>query len=263
MIETGKKATLAVSYGTAYRMQYERTVNRIEHALAATFPERQLFSAWTSPFMRNRMEASCGMNVDSVEDAVQRMSALGVEDVIIQFLLVAEGEEYERAVSTVKANSACFARMAIGRPLLSREVDAGALAEALSMHYAAIPENEMLAFMAHGTPDADAPMIGCMNGAFRNKGLERFAVGTLEGRPGIEPVLAAIRGLRPKTVTVAPFMIAAGKHTLRDMAGEGERSWKSIIAREEVEVHCILSGLGEYAETAELFVRHAKEAEKL
>ena len=263
MTETNKKAILAVSYGTADPEQYERTIAKIEGTLASAFPERRLFSAWTSGFMRGRIMASCGMCVDSVDDAMKRMADYGVEDVIVQFLLVSEGEEYDRVICAVKRYAERFRRISVGRPLLSRTEDADALAEKLSAHYASIPENEMLVFMAHGTPDADSSMTAASNDSFSALGSDRFAVGTLEGKPGIEPVLRALNKRKPRLIHIAPLMISVGKHTLRDIAGEGERSLKSIIAREGVKTHCILHGLGEYAEITELFVRHAKEAETI
>ncbi|MCR4893542.1 MAG: sirohydrochlorin cobaltochelatase, partial [Eubacteriales bacterium] len=80
--------------------------------------------------------------------------------------------------------------------------------------------------------------------------------------PGIAPVLEAVRKLRPKKVFLTPLLVVAGDHATNDMAGDEEDSWKNQLLREGVEVECVVKGLGEYEKVRELYIEHAKEADK-
>ena len=52
-----EKALLVVSFGTSHPETKEKTIEAIENDLAAAFPDRRLYRAWTSSMLR-RMSAS-------------------------------------------------------------------------------------------------------------------------------------------------------------------------------------------------------------
>ena len=66
----------------------------------------------------------------------------------------------------------------------------------------------------------------------------------------------------PKEVLLAPLLVAAGEHAIRDMAGDSPKSWKNQIEKEGPSVIPILRGMGEYETVRALYVRHAKQAEE-
>ena len=63
-------------------------------------------------------------------------------------------------------------------------------------------------------------------------------------------------------MVLIPFLVVAGEHVQKDMAGEEERSWKSRFEKSGYEVDCVMRGLGEYPGIRRMYVRHGKEAEK-
>ena len=54
-------------------------------------------------------------------------------------------------------------------------------------------------------------------------------VGTVEGTPSLDYVLARLKAAKAKTVWLRPLMSVAGDHAQNDMAGPEEDSWKSML----------------------------------
>ena len=74
----------------------------------------------------------------------------------------------------------------------------------------------------------------------------------MEGYPDFSKVLNELLAAGFKKALLAPFMMVAGDHALNDMAGDFPDSWKSQLLSAGIEVRCLLKGLGEYPEIAEL-----------
>ena len=85
-------------------------------------------------------------------------------------------------------------------------------------------------------------------------------IGCVEGYPGIEDVLEMLRLHQVKKVILKPFMVVAGDHTLNDMSGDEEDSWKSILIKNGFEVIVVNEGLGEHDNFARIFVDNAIDA---
>ena len=52
-----EKALLVVSFGTSHAETRRRTIEAIEADLQAAFPERRLYRAWTSGFLRKKLRS--------------------------------------------------------------------------------------------------------------------------------------------------------------------------------------------------------------
>jgi sirohydrochlorin cobaltochelatase len=85
-------------------------------------------------------------------------------------------------------------------------------------------------------------------------------LGTLEGYPGLEDVVADVEESGVKKVRLIPFLLVAGGHVFKDVAGENEGSWKSTIERQGFETKVHLQGLGNCTEIIGLFLEHTKES---
>ena len=57
-------------------------------------------------------------------------------------------------------------------------------------------------------------------------------------------------------------MVVAGYHSINDMAGDEEDSWKSILVKNGFEVITVTKGLGENEAFCDIFVDHAVDAAK-
>ena len=57
-------------------------------------------------------------------------------------------------------------------------------------------------------------------------------------------------------------MVVAGRHAVKDLAGDTENSWKGILLKEGFRIETVLHGIGEWSEVQELFADHAAAAIK-
>ena len=257
------KAILVVSFGTAYAETRKKTIEAIEADLAAAFPERKLYTAWTSGMILRKLKNRGEETRDTLAEALERMERDGVADVLVQPTFLQAGYEMRLARETLEAWRPRFARVALGEVLVAGPADLDALAAALEAHFAAVGADEALVLMGHGSEDSEFYPYEMLTEAFRRGGRGNFCVGTVECEPGIEPALDMVRARKPKRTYLAPLMIVAGDHAVNDMAGDEPDAWKNRIAALGTEPVCVLKGLGEYAEVRDLFIRHARAAVSL
>ncbi len=255
------KAILAVSFGTAYGDTRKKTIGAIEADLAAAFPDRRLYAAWTSGMILRKLEKRGEEAPMTLTRALETMERDGVKDLLVQPTFFLEGYEMRLLRETLEAWKGRFQTLRLGKVLVAGPADLEALAAALERQFDRVGEDEVLALMGHGSEETAENPYEALNAAFRRDGRPNFAAGTVEFDPGIGPVLDLVRQRKPKKVYLAPLMIVAGDHANNDMAGEEPESWKNRMAALGTEPECILRGLGEYPEVRALLVQHAREAE--
>ena len=90
------KALLMVSFGTSYPETLEKNISRIEAALAAALPDRTLFRAFTSGMILRKLARRDGVQIDNVDQALERLAREGYEDVLLQPTHILNGEEYDK-----------------------------------------------------------------------------------------------------------------------------------------------------------------------
>ncbi len=256
------KGLLVVSFGTSVAETREKTIAAIERDLAAAFPERKFYRAWTSGIIRRKLRSTEGLEIDSVEEALERMSADGITDLLVQPTHMLPGEEYGKVLRALDASASRFARLRLGKPLLTTGADVSAVAAFLEDAFSDVGPDELLALMGHGSAEAEPNYYLLLAEAFRKDGKDNFCVGTVEEEPGFAPVLEAARARKPKCVRLLPFMVVAGDHALNDMAGEGEDSWAGMLRKEGFAVDCILRGMGEFPRLRSMYIAKAKQAEE-
>ncbi|MCR4723523.1 MAG: sirohydrochlorin cobaltochelatase [Eubacteriales bacterium] len=254
-IKNGTKALLAVSFGTAYSGP-QSDITAVETSLRSAFPDHSFYRAWTSSVLRKRLEKE-GEHIFSVEGALECMASEGVKEVVVQPTHMLYGEEYRRTEETVRSYAGRFTRLSVGAPLLNDEKDVARLTGILEKEYT-IQEGELLALMGHGSANMSLPVYELMQKQFILDGYKQVCIGTVEFDPGIEPVLARIRREKPKRVHLVPLLVSVGGHVIKDMAGDGEDSWKNQILREGTEVECHMTGLGKVEAVREMYIRHAE-----
>ena len=255
-----EKGLLVISFGTSYQDTCEKTIAALEKDLAAAFPDRAFYRAWTSGFIRKKLKERDGIEILSPEDAFAKMKEDGIKDVLIQPTHMLAGGEFEKVTSALQPCMDAFEKAVIGRPLMESEEDIRAFVEKLAEITGTIAEDEMAVFMGHGSSETKIPVYDMINRICEETGHKNIVVGTVEFEPGIAPVLAKVKEQKPKKVYLAPLLVVAGDHANNGMAGDEEDSWKNQIAKEGPEVECIIKGLGEYKEIRALYVQHAKEA---
>ena len=251
---------LSVSFGTVDEGAYARSIGAIEEALSTAFPERQLYSAWTSAFVAARVQAETGAHHDTLAEAFARLSADGVDDLLISTTCLTQG----RAMDKVDAAAAAWVNEGSARtahltsPLLANEADRRMVAQTVCSAFADVAETEVVLLMGHGVAGSHNEMYRQMQDALTAVGVPRVFLALVEGSPGFDEALARVEKLRPTCVHLAPFMMVAGGHVHVSLVGDAPDSWKSQLEARGMKTHAVLRGLGEYAEIRNLVVRHAR-----
>lgn len=258
--EAQKPVLLVVSFGTSYSDTREKTIDAIEAEMAAAFPEYEVRRAFTSQTIIDKLASRDGLEIDNVPQAMERLVEDGVKAAVIQPTHVMNGIEYDQLVSEATPFAEQFDAFAIGTPLLTTTDDYFATIEAIANELPEGGEKDAVVLMGHGTHHFANATYAAMDYMFKAAGHNNVFVGTVEGYPEIDTVLAQVEAFGAEKVTLLPLMIVAGDHAENDMAGDEEDSWKILFKAEGYEVDAVLKGLGEYEGIRALFIEHAKAA---
>ena len=252
------KVMLVISFGTSYNDSRDITIGAIENALQAAYPDYEVRRAFTSQIIIDILEERENLDIDNVTEAMERLIADGVQEVIVQPTHVIRGFEFDDIVDEVSEYADKFASLKIGDPLLSSDEDYTRVIDAITSETATYNQDgTAIVFMGHGTHHDANATYGRLQDLLLEAGHSNYFVGTVEGAPLIEDVIPLIEGIGATKVVLLPLMVVAGDHANNDMAGDEEDSWKSILEAEGYEVEPILSGLGQYAAIHQIYIDHA------
>lgn len=258
----GKKALMVVSFGTTV-LRARRAIENLEARLHAAFPEYDLCRAFTSRMVARKIEKEEGVYIPSPAELLEQLADADYEEVRCQSTHVIPGIEYEKLMAQLGAYQGRFAQLTVGAPLLQSTQDYLRLTALLLEHMPRLAADEAFVFMGHGTEHPANAAYALVENSFRYHGAERVYVGTVEGFPHFDYVLARLHRHAVTKVHLAPLMIVAGDHAQNDLAGEQEDSWKSRLESEGYGVEIHLTGLGEMDTVADIFVDHCKQAQTL
>lgn len=256
-----KKAILVVSFGTSYKETREKTINEIVQRVAMAYPEYEVRQAYTSQMVIDKVKAKEGLEIDNVEEAMQKLVDEGYGTLIVQPTHIIAGNESTKMHEAIVPFKDYFVMVTIGEPLLSDPDDFQGVVDVLSgemMLYSDLGVSIVL--MGHGTDHCSNVVYSELENAFRQRGITNYYVGTVEAEPGVEEILGRVKETDTAKVILVPFMIVAGDHATNDMAGEDDDSWKKQFEAAGYEVECVLQGLGEYTGIQELFLTHIQDS---
>ena len=252
-----KQAVVCVSFGTSVPAGREN-ITAVENVLRRTARDRMFVSALTSGVIRRTLRKQ-GETVYSVPEALEELRKRDITEVLLQPTHILWGHEYDKLRREAEPWRDKFESLNFGKPLLTDTEDLRALAAALSGVCPA-GNGETLVLFGHGTDHAANLVYPALQTAFHLAGRRDVLVGTVEGWPAFEDVLAQLRERSEKRVHLLPLMLVAGDHALRDMAGEEPESWKSRLEAEGFAVRATLRGLGLVPEVQALYRAHLEKA---
>ena len=247
---------VAVSFGAASQ-EAERAVNRLEKALS--IPGYDLFRAYTSQRIRERLQRERGLHVLSFREQLEALEKAGYEEILCQPLMISEGIEYQGVLADLTQYVSRFRVVKAGKPLLSQEEDYLSCCQWMAKQIF-LREEEGAALMLHGRDGARSLECDRLNDAFSRLGYYRFVAGVMKGEPSWEKTADCLKHLGCSKVVLIPFLLTAGSHSKKDLAGKEKNSWQSRFLQKGYEVRVIEKGLGEYDEICKLFCKHAEEA---
>lgn len=253
-----KKAILAVSFGTSYPDTLRRTIAATEQTLAEAFPDWEVYRAFTSGMIIQKIRRRDGVEIETVAQAMARLEAQGYTHVAVQSTHIMHGEEYEKMLSQLEPYRLRL-KLSVGMPLLHAEADYTAVADALLDWLPPLEADEALVLMGHGTTHFANSAYAQMEHMLQQR-CDRVFLATVEGYPTLGSVERQL-ARRPeiRRVMLAPFMLVAGDHACNDMSG-AEDSWAEQLKAAGYDVRCILQGLGECPPIRALFAEHCRHA---
>jgi len=260
--QEGKKGMLVVSFGTSYADTRKVTIEAVEKKMAEEFTDYEVRRAFTSNIIIKKLKERDNILVDTPEEALMKMKEEGFEEVIIQPLHVIAGAEYTDLLDVVKKyEKDTFKKISVGKPILNGPHDYKTAVEAFKVQLPELKDDQAVVVMGHGTHHPANSSYACLQSALNDEGLKVY-VGTVEGYPELEDVIARLKADNIKEVTLMPYMVVSGDHAQNDMAGDEEDSWKTILKKEGFTVNTYLHGLGENTEYQNIYIQHAKDAIK-
>ncbi|NBH13440.1 sirohydrochlorin cobaltochelatase [Lachnospiraceae bacterium] len=257
---TRKKAILLVSFGTSYLESKKKTIDRILADVSAAFPEYQIYQAWTSKMILALLQSRDNLHILSLEEAMAKIISHGIEKLIIQPTHLINGLENEVMIHTIMEHASPNLQITFGDPLLTTTEDHRNALKCLLSEYSALPEEEALVLMGHGTSHYANAVYAALDYMLKEMGYLNVFMGTVEAYPDLNTLICQIKKTSVKRIHLCPFMLVAGDHANNDMAGKQKNSWKSIFEANGYEVICHLKGLGEYKGIRKIYLEHLNRA---
>lgn len=261
--ETAEKdqAILVVSFGTSYNDSRDITIGAVEKAIETAFPDYEVRRAFTSDIIMDILAERDGLEIDTVEEALDRAVADGVKTLVVQPTHLMNGFEYTDLAEALSKYTDSFEQLALGEPLLTDDADFDAVAEAIVADTASYADgNTAICFMGHGTEAESNSVYAKLQEVLTEKGYNDYYIGTVEAEPTLEDVVVAVEEGEYSKVVLQPLMVVAGDHANNDMAGDEEGTWKDAFEKAGYEVECVLRGLGQLESVQDIYAAHTQAA---
>ncbi len=256
-----KPVMLVVSFGTSYNESRDLTIGAIEKELQKAYPEYEIRRAFTSQIIIDILKERENLVIDNVTEAMDRLIADGIKEVVVQPTHVMPGFEYDDVVKEITKYADKFDSLKLGSPMLVTDADYDAVvAELVAQTAEYNKEGTVIVWMGHGTEHKANATYAALQKKMTEAGHTNHIIGTVEATPSLDDVLAAVKKANAKKVVLLPLMIVAGDHANNDMAGDEEDSWKTAFEKAGYEVECVLKGMGQYEGIRNLIIKHASEA---
>ena len=213
-------------------------------------------------------------DVKNVLGTLADLQDAGYRTVVVQPTYVYAGEEYSDlqeyvrgllSIKTLKDKWRPFDKIALGVPVTGAydyKDNLETFAKALKKDAeAAAASGSALVYMGHGNEHLSTGIYFeleiVMNKMYPN--VKTF-IGTVEGHPDLDDVVANLKAAKAKKVMLKPLMIVAGDHANNDMASDEDDSWKTVLTKAGFKVTPVIEGLGENPLVRAIIVDSMKKA---
>lgn len=276
--EIGENEILVVSFGTSFNDSRVADIKGIEDALQEAYPDWSVRRAFTAQIIINHIQAREGACIDNVEQALERATANGVKNLVIQPTHLMHGAEYDEVMETVDAYRDKFETVSVAEPLLGEvgndatviNEDKKAVAEIVTAEAvkdagydnieAANEDKTAFVFMGHGTHHTAMVTYAQMQTQMNELGYDNVFIGTVEGDEAFsaDAIIEKVAAAGYTKVVLRPLMVVAGDHANNDMAGTEEDSWYAMFTAsgkfENVDTQ--IKGLGQIEAIQQIYVAH-------
>ena len=261
-----RKGILLVAFGSSMP-EGEAAIEAVRETVRGAYPGVEVRTAYTSRIIMRKLAREQQRTIDEPAIALAKMAYDGFTDVAVLSTHIIPGAEFDDLKAVVdgfkvmsdNAPKAGFRYIGLSSPLLSSPSDFEKMAGAIADTYANDAKNGAVILVGHGTHHfADAAYSALQMALWRRS--PNFYIGTVEGLPSYDDVLARLKRANVKNVRVGPAMLVAGDHERNDIAGGEPDSWKSMLEAQGCKVTPILTGLGQNKAVQNLILDKLREA---
>ena len=254
-----KQAIVFTSFGVADAEARAASIDSAYEELKKEFPAYEIRQAYTSNFVRKRMQQQ-GQKALSLPEALLGLQEEGFEEVYIQPAHLTPGEEYENKILAVLAEfQGRFRKLRAGEPVFFSSEDC---IEGLRTVLACFPlaEGEHLVLLGHGSPHRPNPVYLELQER-ADIAFWPVHIGVVEETdlPNFSMVMARLKHREVRKVLLAPLLLSGGVHVKEDMAGRDASSWKSRLEEQGITVRTCLRGLGTFPVFRRIYVEKARK----
>lgn len=257
-----KPVILVTSFGTSYPSSRHATIGAIEADIREAFADYDVRRAFTAQIIIDHIEKDTGRHIDNFEEAMDKLVAEGVKEVIVQPTHLMDGFEYTDIKNSLADYEGKFEKIALGAPLLASEEDQIAVAEAVKQAMERYEDDDTaICLMGHGTEAESNAIYATMQQVFEDLGYKNYFIATVEATPTFADATKAAKDAGYTKAVLRPFMVVAGDHANNDMADpEDPESFVSVLQEAGFETQCVIEGLGQLDTIDEIYVRHVQDA---
>lgn len=257
-----KPVILVTSFGTSYPSSRHATIGAIEADIREAFADYDVRRAFTAQIIIDHIEKDTGRHIDNFEEAMDKLVAEGVKEVIVQPTHLMDGFEYTDIKNSLADYEDKFEKIALGAPLLASEEDQIAVAEAVKQAMERYEDDDTaICLMGHGTEAESNAIYATMQQVFEDLGYKNYFIATVEATPTFADATKAAKDAGYTKAVLRPFMVVAGDHANNDMADpEDSESFVSVLQEAGFETQCVIEGLGQLDTIDEIYVRHVQDA---
>ena len=251
-VSAQKTAILLTQFGTSQDEGRKTSLDVLVQEAQKAHPDCEVREAYASPRIRKALEKK-GIHKDSAEDALLRLKLDGYTRVLVQPTFLMDGVEMGLLRDDVNRASAFFQEIKIGNPLLYTLEDFKQVVEILMERQP--QKDEVIMYVGHGNEYASNAVYSMLNNMLHEAGMKQVYMGTVEGWPDLETSVNQLKGVKAKSVTLIPFLLACGVHAHEDIDGE----WKPAIEKAGFKSEVYFHGLGENPKIQQLLLKHLSE----
>lgn len=258
-----KPAILVTSFGTSFADSRHITIGAIESDIREAFPEYDVRRAFTAQIIIDHIEEDTKRHIDNFEEAMDKLVADGVTEVVVQPTHLTAGAEYSDIQTSLDSYKDKFEKCALGEPLLTSDADFKAVSDAVT---AAMAEYEAadtaIILVGHGNEAQPTDAYDKFQETLNAAGKTSYFMCTVEQTPGFAEAVKFVQDGGYTKAVLRPFMVVAGDHANNDMAGaeDDPESLAKMLEAANIQVTNVIEGLGQLVDIDEIYVEHTQAA---
>lgn len=243
------KKVILSAFGTAQEKALVR-FDEIRLSIAERNDVNSVQWSFSSGFIRKILREK-GITIPTPVEAVAAAQEDGSDVILLPFQLV-PGGEYDRIVREI-SERCDRSRVVIGRPVISEYTDIPKVISTLLSTYGTDSSKPFI-IAGHGNGNHPSDELYLQIDKYLQSEYSYSRCSTLDCSPSFLDILTYYKDNKIDSVEIVPFLFSSGKHVVKDIAGDGEESWKSQLEAAEISTKVHYRGMSEFDSLVDLWL---------